>query len=380
MNAFRSQFPYFQSNNAVYLDSAATTQKPQQVIDAVTDYLQNTANPGRNPFGRSKDLYDEIESSRKEIAQFFNAKSSSLSFTSGVTDGMNKLSQSLKSHILKDKTEILLCDQDHKSTILPWIELAKQNPSIKISNYRLQPFTGLVDTQDLLSKINNQTKVVVVTHAHNVCGLINDIPSITKQLPDSVLTVLDAAQTVSHTKIDSQELGVDFMLFSGHKMFALEGVGGLISTSKSSQLLHPIHFGGGVENDKYPYFMEVGTPNTIGIISLKQAVRFLQSQSIDKIEKHVSDLTNYCTSKLLNIPDLEILPGPGYNSKSPNTGIISFQLKENADIFSHKLEENNIAIRIGNHCSNNINNQESIRISLHAYNNQEEINKFLSFL
>jgi cysteine desulfurase/selenocysteine lyase len=379
MNSFRSRFPYFQKNKAVYLDSAATTQKPKQVIDAVTDYLQNTANPGRNPFGRSQELYEQIEEARKDIAQFFNAKSSSLAFNSGVTDGMNKLSQSLKSHLLKDQTEILLCDQDHKSTILPWLELAKQNPSIKISTYRLQPFAGLIDTQDLLSKITDKTKVVVLTHAHNVYGLINDIKSITKQLPDSVLTILDAAQTVSHTKIDFQQLGIDFMLFSGHKMFALEGIGGLISSSESSKLLHQVEFGGGVENNEYPSCIEVGTPNTIGIISLKAAVKFIKSQSISNIEKQVSDLTNCCISKLLNIPSLELLPGPCYNAKSPNTGIISFKLNEYTDTFLCKLEKNNIAIRIGNHCSNNINNQESIRISLHAYNNQEDINKFLSF-
>jgi cysteine desulfurase/selenocysteine lyase len=176
----RDHFPFFRQNpDIIYLDSAATSQKPQIVVDEVAKYLTKTANPGRSSFGLSLEIQNLIEEARGKIATFFGAKSEKLAFTTGTTDGMNIIAQSLAKNILEEGDEILICNQDHKATILPWInlvsELKVKSKKVHIKNYTLDPFTGLIDQKDLQNKITEKTKFVVLTHAHNVFGVVNPI-------------------------------------------------------------------------------------------------------------------------------------------------------------------------------------------------------------
>ena len=377
---FRSNFNYFKNNKSIYLDSAATTQKPKQVIDSISMYLNNCANPGRTPFGRSNEINLEIEDSRNKIASYFNTQSNNLAFTSGVTDGMNILSQSLLSYIIDSEAEILVCESDHKSTILPWIELSKKHKNIKIKYYNLQPFTGLIDEKDLIDKITPKTKIIVLTHAHNVFGIVNDVNSITSKIPSSIITILDSAQTASHIKVDFKTLGIDFLLFSGHKMFALEKTGGILSTQRGQGILTKIHHGGGNEESTYPHILEVGTQNTSGIISMKTAIEIIETYGISNLHENVKELTKYCIDKLSSIPKIKFTPGPAYNNHSNNTGIISFEIE--ADLFEigTLIDSQNINIRLGKHCSSDINFKDTLRISIHAYNNKEDIDKIVNIL
>lgn len=299
----RNYFPFFKNNpNIIYLDSAATSQKPQIVIDEVSKYLTKTANPGRNSFGLSLQTQDLIENIREKVANFFGAKTQNMAFTSGTTDGMNIIIQSLAENILKDGDEILICNQDHKATILPWLnlvlELEKTGIKVHLKNYKLDPFTGLIDIKDLQSQITDKTKFVILTHAHNVFGVVNPILEVTKTLSQKIITVLDMAQTAGHIPVDFNNVNVDLAVFSGHKMFSLEGIGGLLVSDKVKNNFKQIKFRGGVETNKFPDILEVGTKNTTGIISLGAAVDFIQNIGITNIQKQTEFLTQDLLQKL----------------------------------------------------------------------------------
>lgn len=380
MQDFRSQFQFTQECNKIFLDSAATTQKPKIVLNRINDYLQFIANPGRNPFGKSQNIFNQIQDARKTISDFFNTKENNLAFTAGVTDGMNKLALSLGSYFKDQDSEILICNQDHKSTTLPWVELAKKNPNIKIHKYNLHPFTGEIDEKDLLSKITSNTKLIVFTHSHNIFGVVNNIKSIVQKIPKNILTVLDSAQTVSHIKVDFKSLGVDYLLFSGHKLFALEGSGALISSQKGQKHLKQVFHGGGVEDLNYPNIFEVGTPNTAGILSMQSAIEFIKGYGIQNIHKKVTDLTTYCIQELSKLPGITFTPGVAYNKKSQNTGIISFKIDSELEQIIEVLDHENINIRIGTHCSSDNQFDATLRVSLHAYNEKQDIDKLIQTL
>lgn len=379
----RDHFPFFKNNpNIIYLDSAATSQKPQIVVDEVVKYLTKTANPGRSSFGLSLEIQDFVEAAREKIATFFDAKSENLAFTTGTTDGMNIIAQSLAKNILKDDDEILICNQDHKATILPWInlvsELKVKSKKVHIKNYTLDPFTGLIDQKDLQNKITEKTKFVVLAHAHNVFGVVNPVLEITKNFPSRIITVLDMAQTAGHIPINFTKLGVDLAVFSGHKMFSSDAIGGLLAGDKVKNSFKQIKFGGGVETKTFPDILEVGTKNTCGIISLGASVDFIEQIGIINIQKQVGFLTKYMLQKLQKIDNLEFMPGVAFNSKLENTGIISFKPLFETDKLECLLANNNINLRIGKHCTQEL--PDSVRVSLHCYNNLEDIDFLIQIL
>jgi cysteine desulfurase/selenocysteine lyase len=379
----RDYFTFFQNNpNIVYLDSAATSQKPQIVVDEVSKYLIKTANPGRSSFGLSLEIQYLIEEARGKIATFFGAKNENLAFTTGATDGMNIITQSLAKNILKDDDEILICNQDHKATVLPWVNLVKElgviNKKIQIKNYNLDPFTGLIDIKNLQNQISEKTKLVILTHSHNVFGVVNPILEITKNLPSRIITVLDMAQTVGHIPINFKNLNVDLAVFSGHKMFSSDAIGGLLAGDKVKNSFKQIKFGGGVETKTFPDILEVGTKNTVSIISLGASVDFIQKIGIVNIQKQVDFLTKYLLQKLQKIDNLEFMPGVAFNSKLENTGIISFKPLFETEKLECLLAKNNINLRIGQHCAQEL--PDSVRVSLHAYNNLEDMDFLIQLL
>lgn len=379
----RDYFPFFQNNPDIfYLDSAATSQKPQIVIDAVTKRLAKTANPGRSSFGLSLETQDLIEEAREKIAIFFGAKSQNLAFTNGATDGINIIAQSLAKNILKDGDQILICDQDHKATILPWVNLVKEfgeiNKKIQIKNYSLDPFTGLIDIKNLQNQISEKTKLVILTHSHNVFGVVNPILEITKNLPSRIITVLDMAQTAGHIPINFKSSNVDLAVFSGHKMFTLEGVGGLLVSDKVKNNFKQIKFGGGMETKNFPDILEVGTKNTIGVISLGASIDFIQNIGIENIQKQVEFLTNNLLNRITKLENIEFMSGLGFNSSLENIGIVSFKPLFEIEKLEYLLAKNNINLRIGQHCTQNL--TDSVRVSLHCYNNLEDIDALIKLL
>ena len=379
----RDYFPFFKNNHDItYLESAATSQKPQIVIDKVTKYLSKVANPGRSSFGLSLEVQNLIEESRQKVANFFGTKSENLAFTSGTTDGINTITQSLAKNILKNEDEILICNQDHKATTLPWFylekELQKIGKKVHIKNYKIDPYTGLIDMKDLEKQVTEKTRFVILTHAHNVFGAVNPVSEITKILPKNIITVLDAAQTTGHIPINFEKLGIDLAVFSGHKMFALEGVGGLLANNKIKNNFEQIKFGGGIETNKFPDILEVGTKNTAGILSLKLAIEFIEKIGIINIQKEVNFLTHELLKKLQGLDNLEFMPGIAFNSKIENTGIISCKPNFEIEKLEYLLEKNQINLRIGKHCTQEL--PSSIRISLHAYNNVEDTNQLIKII
>jgi cysteine desulfurase / selenocysteine lyase len=372
----RNFFPFFQNNpDIIYLDSAATSQKPQIVIDEVTKYLTKTANPGRSNFGLSLQTQDLIENIREKVATFFGAKTENLAFTTGVTDGINSIVQSLAKNILETDDEILICLQDHKATILPWLNLVKKlektGKKIHIKNYGLDPFSGLIDIKKLQNQVTQKTKFVILTHSHNVLGAINPISQITKILPKNIVTVLDMAQTAGHIPVNFENLNVDLAVFSGHKMFSLEGVGGLFASHKIRNNFEQIKFGGGTESQTFPDILEIGTKNTVSIISLGTAVDFIQNIGIANIQKQTEFLTQELLEKLKKFDNIEFMSGVAFNSKLENTGIISFKPSFEIEKLEFLSQENHINLRIGKHCTQEL--PDSVRVGLHAYNNLEDI-------
>ena len=201
-----------------------------------------------------------------------------------------------------------------------------------------------------------------------------------QKIPKNILTVLDSAQTVSHIKVDFKSLGVDYLLFSGHKLFALEGSGALISSQKGQKYFKQIFHGGGVEDLNYPNIFEVGTPNTAGILSMQSAIEFIKGYGIQNIHKKVTDLTTYCIQELSKLPGITFTPGVAYNKKSQNTGIISFKIDSELEQIIEVLDHENINIRIGTHCSSDNQFDATLRVSLHAYNEKQDIDKLIQTL
>jgi cysteine desulfurase / selenocysteine lyase len=337
--------------------------------------LTQTANPGRSSFGLSLQTQDLIENIREKVANFFGAKSQNLVFTSGTTDGMNIITESLAKNILEDGDEILLCNQDHKATTLPWqnlvFEMAKMGKTIQIKNYKLDPFTGLIDQKKLQNQITQKTKFVILTHAHNVFGVVNPILEITKTLPQKIITVLDMSQTAGHIDVNFEKLGTDLAVFSGHKMFSLEGIGGLFASDKVKNNFEQIKFGGGVETKTFPDILEPGTKNTVGIISLGAGIDFIKTVGIENIQKQVEFLTQTFLESLRKVENIEFMPGLGFDSRLENTGIISFKPNFEIEKLEHLSEENQINLRIGKHCTQEL--PDSVRVSLHAYNSLEDV-------
>ncbi|MCX8009458.1 MAG: aminotransferase class V-fold PLP-dependent enzyme, partial [Patescibacteria group bacterium] len=284
----KDQFPFFHTHpDVVYLDSASTTQKPKSVIDTlVSFYTQENANAGRASYTLARKLSEKIEIIRTIVQQFLNAKHpSEIIFTFGATDGFNKIIHSIGLHYLRDGDEIIYCPHDHQSFILPWFNIQKilkeTGKTIHLVPIRTKN-TGSIDQKDLLSKITNRTRVINLTHIHNVYGTDNDIAAIKNSLsrPDIIVNV-DATQSVGHIPVDVQSFGCDILSFSGHKMFAAQGCGVTYIASWLHDKIPPVILGGGgglsLNNDSikitdYTKAWESGTQNYAAILTLNPAI------------------------------------------------------------------------------------------------------------
>jgi cysteine desulfurase / selenocysteine lyase len=373
MSSIRSQFPFFDANpHVVYVDSAATSQKPRFVIDALTKYLTaSVANPERGTYALAEHNRASIEEVRASVARFLRAESPHrIVFTSGCTDGLNLLTHSL-SHVMTSTDEVLLHPLDHKACVAPWHSLG-----VQVRHYATHPHSGLIDMQDLVSKITPRTRVIVVTHSHNVFGVVNAVETLRAQVPDHCFIILDAAQTAGHMPLDVSELGVDAVAFSGHKMFAAEGTGVLWLSERLQQTLKPHRFGGGT------HAFEPGTPNTAGIISLGAAITYINSLGQETIERTVHDLTRYTVSALGKIPTIDFLPGIAYEKKHRTTGIISFRMRDiSSEQIAHTLTQSSICVRAGSHCAYTEDAiRDSVRVSLHVYNTEADIDALVTTL
>ena len=377
------------NQNIIYFDNGATSLKPKIIGETISDYYNNySANAHRGDYDLSLKVDSKYEETRKLVKDFINAKTTKeIIFTSGATDSLNKIIFGFFKNYLKTNDEVLLTKSEHASNILPWFELADEL-NIKINYIPLENLEVTLD--NVKRSITPNTKVISIAHITNVVGDIRPIKEIISYAHSKgILVVVDGAQSVAHMQVDVQELDIDFLAFSAHKMLGPTGVGVLYGKEELLNNMHPIIFGGGMNasfqfdgtriyNDT-PTCFEAGTPNIAGVIGLGEAIKYLNNIGMDKITNYEQNLKKYAISKLKTINDIII-----YNENS-QSGIITFNIK---NIFAQDLaiylNKYNICIRAGNHCAKILNEDLGIkntcRISLYFYNTKEEIDYLVKVL
>jgi len=388
INHIRAQFPILnqQINGKplVYLDNAATSQKPISVLETWEKYYETiNANVHRGIHTLSQLATEEMELSRQKIQKFINAKHDyEVIFTKGTTEGINLVAYALTNQIKKDD-EIIISYLEHHSNIVPWQMLCERTGA-KLKVIPMDE-NGILQIDVLDSWLNEKTKVVSVNQVSNALGIINPIEQIiekTRKLSNAYI-LIDGAQSAPHFKIDVQKLDCDFFVFSGHKMYAPMGTGILYGKESVLENLHPFHGGGemiavcsfdGTTYAGLPFKFEAGTPNVGGNIALGSAVDFINQIGHDNLQIHENELLTYAQKKLLELDGIKI-----YGERANRTGVVSFNL-EGVGIASDTgmiLDKMGIAVRTGHHCTQPImdffNIAGTVRASFAVYNTLEEI-------
>ena len=292
----KKDFPIFKNNkNLVYFDNASTTQKPKQVIDAIKKFYETSnANIHRGVYKLSQKATQEYEESKKTVGDFINASKDEIIFTRSTTEAINLLSYTIESIIPQGKDEIVLTEMEHHSNLVPWQQLAKRNKMhLKFIKMK-SDFT--LDMRDAKRKITNKTAILSIVHVSNSLGTINPVKKIIRMAKKkNVLTIVDAAQSVGHMKVDVKDLDCDFFAFSGHKILGPLGIGVLYGKTHLLEKLQPFNFGGdmikfvSLENAEWnnlPEKFEAGTQNIAGAIGLAGAIKYLKKIGIKNIENY----------------------------------------------------------------------------------------------
>lgn len=374
----------------VYLDNAATTQKPLKVLAAIKDYYENdNANVHRGVHTLAERATEKYEAAREKVRQFINAKSTKeVLFTRGTTTSINWVAQ-FAGQILKTGDEIVISIMEHHSNIVPWQEVAKKTGAILKFVYLKD---GQLDMDDLRKKITNQTKFVSIAHVSNVLGTINPVEEITKIAHEhGAYMVVDGAQSTPHMAIDLQKMDVDFFAFSGHKMMGPTGIGVLYGKEELLNQFEPVEFGGEMIDFVYeshstwaelPWKFEAGTPNIAGAIALGAAIDYIQELGIDQIHQHEVELIDYLMPKLQEIEGLKIY-GPKDNVK--RGGLIAFNIEGlHPHDVATALDMEGVAVRAGHHCAqpllNYLETPATARASFYLYNTKADCDKLVEAL
>ncbi|MGX9819371.1 cysteine desulfurase [Lactococcus lactis] len=374
----------------VYLDNAATTQKPLKVLAAIKDYYENdNANVHRGVHTLAERATEKYEAAREKVRQFINAKSTKeVLFTRGTTTSINWVAQ-FAGQILKAGDEIVISIMEHHSNIVPWQEVAKKTGAILKFVYLKD---GQLDMDDLRKKITNQTKFVSIAHVSNVLGTINPVEEITKIAHEhGAYMVVDGAQSTPHMAIDLQKMDVDFFAFSGHKMMGPTGIGVLYGKEELLNQFEPVEFGGEMIDFVYeshstwaelPWKFEAGTPNIAGAIALGATIDYIQELGIDQIHQHEIELIDYLMPKLQEIDGLKIY-GPKDNVK--RGGLIAFNIEGlHPHDVATALDMEGVAVRAGHHCAqpllNYLETPATARASFYLYNTKADCDKLVEAL
>ncbi|HEL1657107.1 TPA: cysteine desulfurase [Streptococcus suis] len=371
----------------VYLDNAATTQKPQQVLDVLADYYQkDNANVHRGVHTLSERATARYEAARQKVADFIQAKSSKeILFTRGTTTSLNWVAQFAR-EILQPDQEVIISVQEHHSNIIPW-QQACQQTGAKLRYVTLKD--GELDMDHLRSLLSSKTKFVSLAHVSNVLGSVVPIGEIAELVHQvGAYLVVDGAQSVPHMAVNVQELDVDFYAFSGHKMLGPTGIGVLYGKEELLNRMSPVEFGGEMIDFVYeqsatwkelPWKFEAGTPNIAGAIGLGAAIDYLTEIGMDAIQAHEAELVDYVFPKLQAIPGLTIY---GSQDLSKRTGVIAFNLD---DLHPHDvataLDYEGVAVRAGHHCAQPLLRYlqvpATVRASFYIYNTKADCDKLV---
>jgi len=367
----------------VYLDNAATTQKPRQVIDKVNEiYSIKNSNIHRGVHFLSNQLTEEYETSREVVQHFINAKHKhEIVFTNGTTHSINTIAFSYGEKYVNEGDEVIISEMEHHANIVPWQMLCeRKNAKLKVIPINDKGELILDTYKQMLSE---KTKIVAVTHVSNTLGTINDINTIIKLAHEKNVPVLvDGAQSIQHEKVDVQSLDCDFYVFSGHKVYGPNGTGVLYGKEKWLEDIPPFQTGGEmIQNvsfekttfNELPFKFEAGTPNYVGAIGTAEALKYMENIGFNAILEHERDLLSYATKKLTSIDGLKI-----YGESKHKISVISFLL----DNIHHYdtgmvLDKLGIAVRTGHHCTEplvkHFNIDGTVRATFAIYNKKEEV-------
>jgi len=388
--AIRADFPLIAANEQVYLDNAATTQKPQIVNDALTRYYQHdNANVHRAAHKLAARATDSYEASREAVRRFVNAASREhIVFTAGTTESINLVANSWGSTTLRSGDEILVTLLEHHSNIVPW-QLLAQRTGAKVIACNVTA-TGELDLDDYHSKLSAKTKLVSVGHVSNALGTINPVAQmITAAHEQGAIVLVDGAQAVGHMSVDVQALDADFYVFSGHKMFGPTGIGVLYGKTDLLNAMPPWQGGGEmietvtIEHTTFntlPYKFEAGTPNIADAIGLGAAIRYIESLDRALVLKHEDSLLRHATSAIQQLPGVKVI-----GTSAQKSGVLSFTVDgaHPGDIGT-LLDQQDIAVRVGHHCAmplmQHLELPGTIRASFSIYNNTDDLERFVAAL
>ncbi len=385
----RDDFPFL-NQDIVYFDNGATSLKPECVLEAMDDYYRNyPANIHRGDYAISLKASNAYEEVRNKVAKFIGAESpEEIVFTSGATDGMNKIVFGFMQDYLNEGDEVLLTKAEHASNVLPWFEL-ERTKKIKIRYIPLNENYEL-ELEAVKEQITEKTKVISLAEITNVIGDIRPIHEIGELCQEkNILLVVDGAQSVPHKKTDVLKDHIDFLVFSAHKMLGPTGVGVLYGKKEYLEALRPLEYGGGmnqsfdsdgtVEYKSIPTRLEAGTPPIVEVIGLGKAIDYLEEIGMDHVFAYEKELKKYLVSQLEQLDSILL-----YNTTS-ESGALAFNID---GVFSQDtaiyLDHYHICVRAGNHCAKvlkeEMNIKNTCRVSLYFYNTKEEVDRFIEVL
>lgn len=392
--SIRKDFPILEKtvngNPLVYIDNAATTQKPKAVIDSHVDYyLHHNANIHRGVYQLSTESSEAYDEAREKVRRFINApESREIVFTRGATESINLVTSTYGRRFIGEGDEIIISTMEHHANIVPWQILCGEKNSV----LRIIPITdsGEIIMDEYVKLLNDKTKFVSVTQVSNTLGTINPVKEIIRLAHERNIPVLiDGAQAVPHMKVDIQDIGCDFYAFSGHKMFGPTGIGVLYGKAELLEAMPPYQAGGdmishvsfeGTTFNEIPTKFEAGTPNIAGAIGLGISIDYLNNLDFKQLEKHEKELLDYTNEKLKDIPGIRFI-GTAKNKAS----VVSFIIEGlNSLDIGIMLDTKGIAVRTGQHCTEPLMSRYGItgtvRASFALYNTKEEVDLFIAGL
>ena len=372
-----------------YLDSGATTQKPNSVINAIKDYYERiNANPHRGAYELSVLATDAYDEAREKVRKFINAeKSEEIIFTKNATEAFNLLAMSYGMNFINEGDEIVISIAEHHSNLIPWQNVAKVKGAVL--KYMYTDENGELTEEEIKSKISDKTKIVSITHVSNVLGTINPVKEIAEYAHSKgAIVIVDGAQSVPHMKVDVRDINADFLVIAGHKLLAPMGIGVLYGKKELLEEMPPVLFGGDMVEYVYeqettynvlPYKFEAGTQNVEAAIGLSKAIDYLNEIGIENVEAIEKELVTYALEKLSTLEYVTVYGPKDINKRG---GVISFEIEnvhphDVASIFDTK----GVCIRAGNHCAQPLMRYMGInatsRASFYFYNTREDVDRLI---
>ena len=393
---FLKDFPTLNKENngkkIAYLDSAATTQKPKVVIDAIKDYYENkNANPHRGAYELSVLATEAYDVAREKVKTFINAEhTEEIIFTKNATEAFNLLANSYGMNFINEGDEIVISIAEHHSNLIPWQQVAKAKGAVL--KYMYTDENGELSEEEVHSKITDKTKIVSITHVSNALGTINPVKEIAEYAHSKgAIVIVDGAQSVPHMKVDVRDINADFLVIAGHKLLAPMGIGVLYGKKDLLEKMPPVLFGGDMVEYVYeqettynvlPYKFEAGTQNVEAAVGLAKAIDYLNEIGMDKIEEIEKELMSYAMEEISKLDYVKIYGPKDINKRG---GVLSFEIEgvhphDVASIF----DTVGVCIRAGNHCAQPLMRYMGInatsRASFYLYNTKEDVDKLVEVL